>query len=97
MPLDSYGWGPFAERFLEAKLKKAKNFKEAQKIMAMESHILACAEFIEELMKLRAPEPDDISADIESEFYKRFYKSPDMSLKTTGDTSEPLNHADFYL
>lgn len=97
MTLDSYEWGPFAERFLEARLKKAKNFKEAQKVMAMESHILACAEFIEELMKLRAPESDDISADTESEFYKRFYRSPEMSIKTTGDTSEPINHADFYL
>ncbi len=96
--LESHGWWPFAERYLESELKKAKNFKEAKRIMAMEGHIKAIAPFIDELLKLRTPEYEsEILADTESKFYKEFYRSPKMSIKSTGDTTGEFSHVDFYL
>lgn len=96
--VESDGWWPFAERYIESELKKAKNFQDAKRIMAMEGHLKAVAPFIEELLKLRTPESEsEISADAESEFYKQFYRAPKMSVKGTGDTTEKFSHADFYL
>lgn len=96
--IENQCWWPFAERYIESELKKAKNFNEAKRIMAMEGHIKAIAPFIDELFKLRTPEYESqISADTESEFYKKFYRCPKMSIKSTGDTTGEFSHEDFYL
>lgn len=96
--VESQAWWPFAERYIENELRKAKNFQDAKRVMDMEGHLKAVAPFIEELLKLRTPEDESgISADTESEFYKQWYKPSKMSVKTTGDHPEKFNHGDFYL